>query len=126
MTVAVSWPIPYKSPDRKIFFNTGFQFNYGEPFLPSNFYRPTYFQSAFSRSIDDPELNKVDGSNATRTVSGNQTEIQNSTLAENERKDKLLGNHAEGRLHVREAKEIVGQDLTAGELYNGIEENIEA
>lgn len=77
---------------RKLFFNVGFQFNYGEPFRPSNFYNATYFQNPFGGSRDFKD------------------ETSNSTGAESARS--LDGSN-----------EIVGSDLTAGQLYESIEDN---
>lgn len=72
---AVSWPIPYKNPLRKLFFNVGFQFNYGEPFDLSNFYNATYFPNAFSgRKIDSN-----DGDDKGRGFS-NANELKGSDL----------------------------------------------
>lgn len=91
----VSWPIPYKNPLRKLFFNVGFQFNYGEPFRPSNFYNATYFQNPFGGSRDLKD------------------ETSNSTAAESVGEPRSLDG----------SNEIVGSDLTAGQLYESIEDN---
>lgn len=72
---AVSWPIPYKNPLRKLFFNVGFQFNYGEPFALSNFYNATYFPNALSGR----EIKSNDGDNEGRVLS-NTNELMGRDL----------------------------------------------
>lgn len=76
---AVSWPIPYKNPLRKLFFNVGFQFNYGEPFDLSNFYNATYFPKTFNgREIDpnDGDIESRGFSNTKELKGGDLTAAQ--------------------------------------------------
>lgn len=97
VVIAVSWPIPYKNPLRKLFFNLGFQFNYNEPFAASNFYNPTYYQNIFnSRDLKESP--------------GNFTEENNSN-------DRVSSRSIDG------AKSLVGKDLTAAQFYESIEDN---
>lgn len=116
ITVAISWPIPYKNPARKIFWNIGFQFNYNEPFLPSNFYRPPFFQNPFTGArsqADQSQLNDTiiaDFSNETTTM---HTDAM-----------RMSDEHA---IQARDvARQITGRDVTAGELYNSIEDHMES
>lgn len=83
---------------RKLFFNVGFQFNYGEPFRPSNFYNATYFQNPFGGSRD------------LRDQHTNSTEIINSSEGESRSFDG--------------SNDLLGSDLTAGQLYESFENNI--
>lgn len=99
--IAVSWPIPYKNPLRKLFFNIGFQFNYGEPFRLSSFYNATYFQNPFT----DRKL---------------ETNTDDELTTENSNVDEL---HEQSR-GFGETNERKGSDLTAAQLYESIENNI--
>lgn len=107
----VSWPIPYKNPLRKLFFNLGFQFNYAEPFRPSNFYNATYFQNPFggSRDLKDSLL-PTNSAEVNSTVDVLTTEIDQSSRDESR---SFYGSN-----------ELVGSDLTAAQLYESIENNI--
>lgn len=101
--ICVSWPIPYKNPLRKLFFNTGFQFNYGEPFSLSSFYNATYFQNSFS---------------------GRNHFSNSGTSSKPDIDDKQTGRFVERSVD-SEQNDLIGDDLTASQLYESIENNIE-
>lgn len=114
----VSWPIPYKNPQRKLFFNTGFQFNYAEPFSLSSFYNATYYQNIldgrqnldenFSASDNDGKSSKhkaIDEQSTQSTNDMQSTRIVNRSV-DSERND------------------LIGSDVTAAQLYRSIEDNI--
>lgn len=104
----VSWPIPYKNPQRKLFFNTGFQFNYGEPFSPSSFYNATYYQNILDgrHHVDDNFLSTEIFANATKSTN----DMQSARFVE--------------RSVDSEQSDLTGSDLTASQLYKIIEDNI--
>lgn len=110
----VSWPIPYKNPLRKLFFNVGFQFNFAEPFTLSNFYNTTYYNNIFnSRNFDDAS-----------SSSCNSTECANASMDPDNAA--LLESLKDGRVEPRsigDSNDLVGSDLTAGQLYASIEDN---
>lgn len=90
---------------RKLFFNVGFQFNYGEPFALRNFYNATYFQNPFGGSRDLKYGNSTDNIESEDTVSGT---------------------NRDGRAMSRgfdESNDLLGSDLTAAQLYESIEDN---
>ncbi|XP_031636176.1 uncharacterized protein LOC116349062 [Contarinia nasturtii] len=91
----VSWPIPYKNPLRKLFFNVGFQFNYNEPFALSNFYNATYYQNIFN----------------SRDFKGSPSTTNNDT------DNRMQSRSIDG------SSNLVGKDLTAAEFYESIEDN---
>lgn len=111
VVVAVSWPIPYKNPLRKLFFNVGFQFNYGEPFRASSFYNATYF------SLEDTKRSAAEidrNDETTEHEVGNTTE----TISTGKESNKI-------RREISNSKEpLMGKDLTAGQLYDAIEINL--
>lgn len=109
VVVAVSWPIPYKNPLRKLFFNIGFQFNYGEPFNLSSFYNATYFQNPFTNR-------KMNTENESTADLNGSTE---KNVATSESIDDF---HASARSTA--SNDLIGSDVTAGELYEGIEQNL--
>lgn len=118
MVICVSWPIPYKNPQRKLFFNTGFQFNYAEPFSLSSFYNATYYQNILGgrHNLDDNFLSSdfSTKSNEHKAIDVNATQhtdgMQNKRLVE-----RSIGS---------EQNDLIGSDLTAAQLYHSIEENI--
>lgn len=83
-----------------MFFNTGFQFNYAEPFSLSSFYNATYFQNILDgrQNLDNNVLSaKVENVNRSNTV---ERSIES------------------GR------NDLIGSDVTAAQLYRSIEDNI--
>lgn len=153
---AVSWPIPYKNPQRKLFFNIGFQFNYAEPFLPSNFYNPPYIQNAFTnREMNTDELsesttidNETDiksnvnffsqGTESINNTENNTTEVpkhdeaipaDTSSDRESKSKEFKRARNIGDEKHFlndqsNERNELIGSDITAAQLYEGIEDNL--
>lgn len=90
---------------RKLFFNVGFQFNFGEPFRLSSFYNPMYFPLNNKRSND--------GNNEIETQQHNVTKI----IDKRERKslpDFEIDHH------------LKGKDITAGDFYDSLEDNLES
>ncbi|XP_055315391.1 uncharacterized protein LOC129575584 [Sitodiplosis mosellana] len=111
----VSWPIPYKNPLRKLFFNVGFQFNYGEPFALSNFYNATYYQNIFnSRDFH----NGHSPNSSTENAHYNDGTTEYSTLDTT-----TDGNMVNGRVESRSIDGLVGKDVSAAQLYESIEDN---
>lgn len=107
---AISWPIPYKNPMRKLFFNVGFQFNYNEPFSPANFYNATYFQNIFNG----------------RELRGESDSSDNVTMANNINEDSIDDvnkKDVKSRSLDEDQNQLVGRDLTAAQLYESIEDN---
>lgn len=102
VVIAVSWPIPFPHPDRKIFFNIGFQFNYAEPFRPSSFYQPTYWPLGRSATEGD----SADNGTTAESQSGGEKSARSLSVED-------------------QHPELRGRDLTAGELYKSIEGNLE-
>lgn len=106
---------------RKLFFNVGFQFNYGEPFALRSFYNATYFQNIFSgrdfknghslnssTKIDDHmQYNDVTTEDS---ISGTATHKYDS------------GGRVESR-SIDGSNGLVGKDVSAAELYESIEDN---
>lgn len=148
---AVSWPIPYKNPLRKLFFNTGFQFNYGEPFALSTFYNPPYFQNAFtnrelpenadnSTYVKSDEIDASDGVSTEMSFSDEEaTEVVETIevikadmaddafdAANSPTKTKERPALKKGRPKGRSlgANELTGSDVTAGQLYESIEQSL--
>lgn len=134
---AVSWPIPYKNPMRKLFFNIGFQFNYMEPFRLSSFYNATYFQNPFdNRELKSNEFksNEPEDVVETTTLSAlnnagisadvdsfdgvNQTSRVPKSVSVRSRKDRYPFESTNNN------NELIGRDLTAAQLYEGIEEHL--
>lgn len=110
----VSWPIPYKNPQRKLFFNSCFQVNYAEPFSLSSFYNATYFQNIYDARHhlnDKSEIftknteHTADNSNATPAIDDTQSE----RIVERDVETEQSG--------------LIGSDLTAAQLYESIENN---
>lgn len=89
---------------RKLFFNVGFQFNYGEPFALRSFYNATYFQNIFS-SRDFKNVTTED------SISGNATNKYDDG-----------GGRVESR-SIDGSNGLVGKDVSAAELYESIEDN---
>lgn len=89
----VSWPIPFKDPQRKLFFNIGFQSNYGLPFQLSTFTSPPFFPPNNKRSNEGS-----DQPNATEEAKVRERKSATDTAS--------------------------GRDVSAGEFYESIEENI--
>lgn len=96
---------------RKLFFQLGFQFNYGEPFALSNFYNATYFQNIFnSRDLK--------GERASTQMNSN-----NAVTGRNDNQTHINGGRMESRSFREGTDELVGSDLTAAQLYESIEDN---
>lgn len=104
-----------------MFFNIGFQFNYGEPFALSNFYNASYFQNIFnSRDLKNGHS------------SNNPTEIDDRMQYNDVKtEDSISGTttnkyDGEGRVESRSidgSNGLVGKDISAAELYESIEDN---
>lgn len=133
VVIAVSWPIPYKNPLRKLFFNIGFQFNYNEPFQLSSFYNATYFQNPFSnRDLrpNDMESDKQENIVETSTLHAQIPSTVDSLDAVNEtiRMPKAISGRSNGfrypAEHINDDNRLIGTDLTAAQLYEGIEEHL--
>lgn len=114
--ICVSWPIPYKNPQRKLFFNTGFQFNYGEPFSLSGFYNATYFQNTL-----DGRQNNFLSSEIFAKKSEHKTIDVNDTQSTYD----LQSKRSVKRNIDSSQSDLIGSDLTAAQLYQSIEDNIE-
>lgn len=106
---------------RKLFFNVGFQFNYGEPFALTNFYKAPYFQNIFnSRDLNDENSDKFNNSmhiDDKLQFSDEDDTTENTTTEQNESE-----NYAESR-SMDGSNELAGKDLTAAQLYESIEDN---
>lgn len=100
---------------RKLFFQLGFQFNYGEPFALSNFYNATYFQNIFnSRDLKGERAStQMNSNNAVTGRNDNQTQSF----------EHINGGRMESRSFGEGTDELVGSDLTAAQLYESIEDN---
>lgn len=121
----VSWPIPYKNPLRKLFFNIGFQFNYAEPFALANFYNATYFQNIFnSRDLkmdtNVPLYTEFNENNGKSPFNAMNAVITEDTISSSSTVDNLA--HVESR-GIGGSNDLVGSDLTAAQLYDSIEDN---
>lgn len=150
---AVSWPIPYKNPMRKLFFNTGFQFNYAEPFALSNFYKPMYFQDAFTNrelpintnnatdtkstnfnesevEVSDSDLREVDTASDGGVIETKMIEIEapdvttTETIRNQESEDITEAHKAKPKSRSLNTADSIGSDITAGQLYDSIERNL--
>lgn len=89
----ISWPIPFKDPQRKIFFNIGFQSNYGLPFRLSSFYNPPFF----------PPNNKRSNEGSGHPNATDEAKVRERKSA---------------------TDSVSGRDVSAGEFYESVEENI--
>lgn len=87
---------------RKLFFNIGFQFNYGEPFNLSSFYNATYFQNPFTNRKMNVE-NESNGSTEKNEATSESIDASARSITSNN---------------------LIGSDVTAGDLYEGIEQNL--
>lgn len=118
---------------RKLFFNIGFQFNYNEPFQLSSFYNATYFQNPFSnRDLKTNEMgsavreNGVDAStpDAQIPTTVDSLSASNGTI----RMPKAISARSSESSHsagqIDDNNELIGTDLTAAQLYEGIEEHL--
>lgn len=134
----MSWPIPYKNPLRKLFFNIGFQFNYQEPFQLSSFYKPSNFQNAFgTRNFDQSNgtnAAETQEDNTTGTVdmqSGNvttlailETDEHNETMAATQRIQTRSSNDMHTNGYADRDGELIGKDLTAAQFYESVEDHL--
>lgn len=111
---------------RKLFFNIGFQFNYGEPFALTNFSNATYYQNIFNsrefKANDSASLEnrtEIDRNLLLDPTNDGQTEdiISKTT---NEHSD--IKGHKESR-SIDGSNDLVGKDVTAAQLYESIEDN---
>lgn len=100
---------------RKLFFNIGFQFNYGEPFRPSNFYNATYYQNIFNGRDFKGEhpSQQIDGENDVATEDAKTQTITESSG---------IDDSAQSR-NIHKSNDLIGTDLTAAQLYESIEDN---
>lgn len=120
--ICVSWPIPYKNPQRKLFFNTGFQFNYGEPFSLSSFYNATYFQNIFDgrhHHLDDDFLS----SKMPPVQDNGEHKATNTNVTQPIDDDKQSERFVERSVDSMQ-NDLISSDLTAAQLYESIENNI--
>lgn len=61
INAAISFPIAI--PDRKMYLNVGYQFNYGTPFALSNFIKPPYVQNYLKeRQFGDEQITATNAS----------------------------------------------------------------
>lgn len=137
VVIAVSWPIPYKNPMRKLFFNIGFQFNYNEPFRLSSFYNATYFKNPFNnRNFKSneaaPEVQENDVGTSIQDAMDDRhiSDSFDAIRADNEtvRTSKSISTRSSEQRypyeHTNHNNELIGADLTAAQLYEGIEEHL--
>lgn len=112
---------------RKLFFNIGFQFNYGEPFNLQAFYNATYWKNPFeNRAADSAPSMQIgdDNENAETTTEFWSTTNEAETTTElfmgnDERQSRAaIGGQYDG------GNTLVAKDLTAAQLYQSIERNI--
>lgn len=122
---AVSWPIPYKNPMRKLFFNIGFQFNYGEPFALSSFYNATYFQNPFeNRAADSSPMHDENSENEPEDKTEYST-IANEAETTTEAFRETTKHSRNGyQRSFQNGKDKFNSDLTAAQLYESIEHNL--
>lgn len=113
MVICVSWPIPYKNPQRKLFFNTGFQFNYAEPFSLSSFYNATYFQNILDGRQNLDDNSEIVGKNS-KAIDVNSTQSTNDMQS-----TRIVDRSVDG-----EPNDLIGSDVTAAQFYRSIEDNI--
>lgn len=118
---------------RKLFFNIGFQFNYNEPFQLSSFYNATYFQNPFSnRDLKTNEMGSEVQNNGvgTSTLDAEIPTTVDSLSASNEtiRIPKAISARSSESSYpsgqINNNNELIGTDLTAAQLYEGIEEHL--
>lgn len=127
---AVSWPIPYKNPMRKLFFNIGFQFNYMEPFRLSSFYNATYFKNPFNnRNFKSDEAASENDVDTSTQDAMNEHHISDFSAGnETMRTPKSINTRSSEQRypyeHTNHNNELIGTDLTAAQLYEGIEEHL--
>lgn len=119
MVICVSWPIPYKNPLRKLFFNTGFQFNYGEPFSLSSFYNATYYQNILDgrHNLDDNSLSSE--------ITASESEYKSIDVNATQSTNDMQSTHLLERSIDSKQNDLIGSDLTAAQLYQSIEDNID-
>lgn len=118
MVICVSWPIPYKNPLRKLFFNTGFQFNYAEPFALSSFYNATYYQNILNGRHHHQNFLSSDIFTTEHTPDNEDVNAtQQST------NDMHRARFVERSIDSVQS-DLIGSDLTAAQLYQIIEDNI--
>lgn len=70
ITFAISWPI--EVPDRKLYMNNGFQFNYNVATSPTTFYKPAFFPydgRSLLGNIEDAMFGHSDGNITDSTIS---------------------------------------------------------
>lgn len=92
---------------RKLFFNVGFQFNYGEPFNLRAFYNATYFANPFTNRELDP---------ANENGANNVEDNLDATTMNPEFEQESRG--FDGTVEKK------GSDLTAAQLYESIENTL--
>lgn len=123
---------------RKLFFNIGFQFNYNEPFQLSSFYNATYFQNPFSkRDFKANEMDTTVRDNDIQTstldaMNNNQisttVDLHNDVSSETIRLPKSIDTRSSEESHKFEqtngGNQLIGADLTAAQLYEGVEEHL--
>lgn len=109
-----------------MFFNIGFQFNYGEPFALANFYNATYYQNIFNsrefKAHDSASLDnrtEIDRNLLLNPTNDGQTEdiISKMTKEQSDIKGQKESRSIDG------SDDLVGKDVTAAQLYESIEDN---
>lgn len=125
-----------------MFFNSGFQFNYNEPYAPSNFYKPAYFEDAFTGSRDFPsnsnsstETQSSDSNSPDNGRNADVKETEIETIETTTTNDEEViestdppvfgGSTArKPRNHDINSNELTGSDVSAGQLYESIERHL--
>lgn len=105
--------MPISIPDRKIFINFGFQFNYNMPFSPTSFYKPAYWP--YARALAEQLEILSDESNSTTSSYDNKTF---NYLPDNKNEHDVSAQ----KYQLNENR--VRRDLSAGELYKSLENTL--
>lgn len=104
---------------RKLFFNVGFQFNYGEPFAVSNFYNPPYYANIFNGR-------DLKNGNSTNNSTEENLQFDDGTTKDSTfdtTTDGFIGNsHGQSR-SIDGSNDLVGKDVSAAQFYESIEDN---
>lgn len=111
ISAAVS--VPVAVPDRKFFFNYGFQFNYNMPFSPTSFYKPTYWPYARALVEKLDILHEQPNSTTNSHENESITYLTDNKNAHDVSVEKYQSDENRDR-----------RDLSAGELYKSIENTL--
>lgn len=101
-----------------MFFNTGFQFNYAEPFSLSSFYNATYFQNILDGRQNLGE--KFSSSEIVQKNSKHEAMDDSSTQSTNDMQSTRIADRSVDS----KRNSLIGSDVTAAQLYRSIEDNI--